>query len=77
MRAPPVSEFTPDVEVTAALYDLVGALIKVVAQVNGAKKPPTVPRYPRPVTAFERARNRASRAEFDSIVAQMLPHKTT
>jgi hypothetical protein len=30
--------------------------------------------WPRPVTAFERAKNRAAKAEFQDIVAKVLPH---
>ena len=73
--APPVSEFTPDVELLAALYDRIGVLIGWVAAGAGAKKPPKAQPWPRPVTAIERARSRRARADFEDIVAKAAPHE--
>jgi hypothetical protein len=73
--APPVSEYTPDVELLAALYDRLGVLIGWVAASAGAKKPPKAQPWPRPVTAIERARSRRARADFQDIVAMAAPHE--
>lgn len=74
-RTPPVSEFSPDVELLAAVYDRLGHLIAMTAAAAGAKRPPKPKPWPRPVTALERARHRQARAQFDQIVAKALPHK--
>jgi hypothetical protein len=73
-RTPPVSEFSPEVELLAAIRDLIGSHITADAAIGGAKNPPKVKPWPRPVTAYDRAKNRASKAEFDDIVAKVLPH---
>lgn len=76
-RTPPISEFTPDVELLAAVYDRLGNLITVVAATAGSKRPPKPKPWPRPVTAIERARHRRAKAEFDEIVALVTPHEVT
>jgi hypothetical protein len=76
-HTPPVSEFTPVVELLAAVYDRLGGVIATLAAVNGAKNPPKIKPWPRPVTALERARNRQAQADFQDIVAKVLPHKAT
>jgi hypothetical protein len=71
---PSIADYTPVVEAIAALYDRVGQLIVVTAAAAGAKKPPNPKPYPRPVTALDRARRRASRAVISDIVAKATPH---
>jgi hypothetical protein len=71
----PVSEYTPDVELLAAIVDRLGGVISTLVAVNGGKNPPKIKPWPRPVTAFERAKNRAAKAEFEDIVAKVLPHQ--
>lgn len=74
-RSPPVSEFTPDVELLAAVHDRIGNLITVVAATSGSKKPPKPKPWPRPVTAAERAERRRAKSDFNDIVAVFAPHE--
>ena len=74
-RAPPISEFGPEVEALAAIYDRLGGVIHAVVASAGAKKPPKPKPYIRPVTALDRARQRHRRSGFDDIVAVFAPHE--
>lgn len=73
--APSSSEWDLLCELTAAVYDRLGELITLTANVNRAKdasaqKPP--PRFPRPVTEIDRARARAEARiedELDNLIA--------
>jgi hypothetical protein len=55
----PMTEFSPEVEALAALMDRLGELINTEIALKGGK-PSSVKPYPRPVTAFDRARARLS-----------------
>jgi hypothetical protein len=64
--APQLAEFPPVVEALAGVYDLLATLLEVQIARAG-KKPPKIPRYPRPVTAADRGRRARARAEFDQL----------
>jgi hypothetical protein len=64
-----MSRFTSEVAILADLYDRVGLLIQATAGV----KPSDVPPYPRPVTAFQRARFNSNRAHHSDLVERLTP----
>lgn len=67
-----VSEFSPEV---AALYDVIDRLGEVCSTVIGAAggKPRRVKPIRRPITAFERVKNRRRREAHQRLVARVLP----
>lgn len=69
---PRLSEFTPEVE---ALYGAIDRLADVIAvtQAMGGKKPKRIPPVKRPVTAFDRLRQREQRRQHAALVARLLP----
>lgn len=72
-QPPPVSEFTPEVELLAAIVDRLGGVIAAVIGVNGGKPPKTRP-WPRPVTAMDRAKSRVAFSDYRDIVSKVLPN---
>lgn len=75
-RKPPArrwSEFTPDVELLSGAVDRIAEVVNAIAASNGAK-PRKVKPMPRPVTAFERVRERNAKKKHRSVVARVLPH---
>lgn len=60
-KSPPLTEFSPEVEVLTAAVDRLGEVINAVLAAAGGKPKPVRP-YPRPVTAVDRRRAR-ERAE--------------
>lgn len=70
--APPLTEFGPEVEALAGLFDRVGELINTVIGVNGGKPRAAKP-YPRPVTAADRVRAQRRRESQDATTALLFP----
>lgn len=74
IRPPRLTEWTPEVQAIASAVDRLGELIR--AQIaSGGKKPPKIPRYPRPVTAAERVKRRRKESAHLDLVGRVLPHK--
>jgi hypothetical protein len=67
------SEFTPDVELLSGVVDRIAEVVNAIAAANGAK-PRKVKPMPRPVTAFERVRERKAKKKHRSVVARVLPN---
>lgn len=65
--APPATEFAPDVEVLAALFDRLGELIQVSIAAAGSKKKISVKPWPRPETARDIVRRRKARANIEHL----------
>lgn len=57
-RAPRLSQWTPEVDLLAAILDRLGDVVRVTVASSGGK-PGETPRYPRPATAIDRARRTA------------------
>ena len=72
---PPLTEWTPEVQALAAVVDRLADLVNavVVNHPSGKGKPSRVRPYPRPVTAFDRARAKRSREATDAMVTQLFP----
>jgi hypothetical protein len=66
------SEFTPDVELLSGAVDRIAEVVNAIAAANGAK-PRKVKPMPRPVTAFEKVRERQAKQKHRSVVARVLP----
>jgi hypothetical protein len=76
---PALTSWTPEVEVLTRLVDAVKALHYLIPASQGSKNVKPPPPEPRPVTALEGARKRATfdrrKAKHDALAARMLPHK--
>ncbi len=72
---PRLTEFGPEIELLAALYDRVGELIGTVVQVAGGKGHHHARPYPRPVTAIDRARAARRAAGAEDLLNQLLPNR--
>lgn len=70
-----MSEYSPEFEMLANLYDRLGDLIQATIAAQGGK-PPKVKPYPRPSTALDRVRERRRYDKHRRLVARVLPHKT-
>lgn len=70
--APPMTEFSPEAEVLAAVVDRLGELIRTYAAANGGNPPP-LKLWPRPVTAADRAHARARKAAMDDLQKTLFP----
>lgn len=57
-RAPRLSQWTPEVDLLAAILDRLGDVIRATIA-SGGGKPGDSPPYPRPTTAIDRARRTA------------------
>lgn len=70
-----LTEWTPEVQALAAIVDRLAELINavVVNHPSGKGRPTRVRPWPRPVTAFDRARTRRIREAADDMVAQLFP----
>lgn len=73
--SPPLTEFSPEVQVLAEVRDLLAAQLAVLVKVNGGK-PAKVKPYPRPVTALQRMRLRARFSRHRDLVKRVLPGRT-
>lgn len=75
---PPLQGWTTQVDMLAAIYDRLGAVVDAVVASAG-KKPPRMRPMPRPETAGERAKRRAKYrrqlARHRSIVDRVLPNR--
>ncbi|HEY9409405.1 MAG TPA: hypothetical protein VIP77_07465 [Jiangellaceae bacterium] len=69
---PPITEWTPEAEALAAVVDRLAEVANAVVAAAGGK-PSRVRPWPRPVTAFDRARAKRIRAVTDDLVAQLFP----
>jgi hypothetical protein len=67
-----ISQWSPELVALAALVDRLGTLISVGIAAAGGK-PPDIPSYPRPVTAFQRAAERTTRETHERFVERLLP----
>lgn len=70
VRAPRLTEFSPEVEVLASVHDLLGSLLSVVVSLGGGK-PPKVTPYRRPVTAGQVAERAQARREHRELVYRL------
>lgn len=68
----PLSEFSPEVEALAAVVDRLGEVTATLVAVNGGKPSPPRP-YPRPVTAWDRARAKARHEALNDLQRQLFP----
>lgn len=73
-RAPPLTEFGPEVEVLAEVRDLLANLIAVTIKANDGK-PPKVKPYPRPESAVQRERRRRRYEQHRALAARVLPSR--
>lgn len=69
-RRPRVSQWDPVLAELTSMSDRIGELISLTARVNGGKG--HVQPRPRPVTAFDKARDRAARADHLELVARLI-----
>lgn len=70
-QPPDLVEFSPEVELLAAVYDRLGEVIRAVAASAGSKKKPRLKPWTRPVTARDLVRKKRARDNFlhlDSIL---------
>lgn len=65
-----MSEWSPERELLAVVVDRLGDVLRALVAVNGGK-PPRVPPYPRPTTAWQRARNREAMRSHEALVARL------
>lgn len=76
-RPPRLTEFGPEVEVLAGIYDLLASLLATVASLGG--QPPKIDPYPRPVPAAAATAQREHEEQQERLrrkaLAQLLPHK--
>jgi hypothetical protein len=72
---PPLTEWTPEVQALAAIVDRLADLINavVVNHPSGKGRPTRVRPWPRPVTAFDRARTKRIREAAADLEAQLFP----
>lgn len=68
----PLAEFSPEVEVLAAVVDRLGEVVTVLINANGGKAKPPKP-YPRPVTALDRVRAVRSQQAYEDLKATLFP----
>ncbi|HEY9369597.1 hypothetical protein [Streptomyces sp.] len=69
---PPLTEWTPEVQALAMVVDRLAEVANAVVAGAGGKPSRARP-YPRPVTAFDRARAKRIREATDDMVAQLFP----
>lgn len=67
---PRLTEFGPEVEALAGIYDLLASLLANVVSLGGGE-PPKIPPYRRPVTASERAREAEARRRHEDLVRRL------
>lgn len=68
-----VSEWTPEVDLLASIYDMIASSITSNAAANGVKKPPKIRGYPRPKTARDRINAVARRAKHRWLHERLYP----
>lgn len=73
-RAMPHREWSPEAEIMAGVYNRVGDLIDVLAQVND-NRPPRLERWPGPVSAWQKVQSERSRAAVDEMAAKLFPEE--
>ncbi len=67
---PSIAEWSPEVELLAAVYDRLGDLLAVTVTARG-KKPKLPKPWPRPRTAADRVRARKRKQTYDDIMAKL------
>lgn len=74
-KAPPTTEFSPEVQVLAVVADRLGELINavVVNHPSGKGRATRVSPYPRPVTAIDRVRARRAKEDADDMASKLWP----
>lgn len=74
-QAPPLTEFSAEVQALAVVADRLGELINavVVNHPSGKGKPSRVSPYPRPVTAIDRMRARRVKEATDDLASKLWP----
>ncbi len=70
--APAVAEWSPEVELLAAVYDRIGELIAVQTTAPGKTVKPPKP-WPRPLTAADRARTRQRQDSYENLKRKLFP----
>lgn len=68
----PLTEWTPEVEVLAGVFDRLADVANFIVAGNGGK-PTKVQPYPRPVTAFDRVKERQHIVLSDRAIAKAFP----
>lgn len=71
-----MSEYSADVEMLTVLVDRIAELINLMVAINGGAPSP-IQHAPRPQTALERVRERRRVEKHRSVVARVLPHKSS
>lgn len=66
-----ISQWTPELEAFAAIFDRLGVLVSATIGAAGVK-PPEIQPYPRPTTAIERARENADLDRHESLAQRLL-----
>lgn len=66
-----VSEWSPERESLASIYDVLAALYAVMVKINGGD-PPTL-QHPRPLTAWQRLEHRRHFEAHRDLVSRLLP----
>lgn len=74
-RPPRLTDWDPTVRALASIHDLLGELIRVQLAAGTGRKPPPMARYPRPVLASARVRERHRWAKHHALVARVLPNR--
>lgn len=70
VSGPPLSQWTAEAQMLTAIYDRLGEVINAVIAAAGGKPTQPTP-APRPVTAFDRARQRIRQEKHRSLVAEV------
>lgn len=68
----PIHQWTPELEAMAAIVDRLAEVANAVIASAGGK-PGRVERYPRPVTAIDKARNRKAREAVNAMASKLWP----
>jgi hypothetical protein len=67
-----MAEWSPELEALAAAVDRLSDVAAILLAAGGAR-PPYMSRYPRPVTAVDRARSEARHHRHRELVRRVLP----
>lgn len=71
---PRLSEWSPEMELFAAMFEISQANFHAFLKAHGGK-PSKFQRWPRPVTAVQRISQRKRRNDHESLVERLLPKK--
>jgi hypothetical protein len=70
-----LAEWSPEKEALAAIFDRLGTLIQATIAAGGGKPPALAP-FPRPETAFQRAKEDTAQQRHQDLVRRLLPRNT-